>query len=82
MNPLFLVLAAVAGLGGLACTIIILIGAFRDSIWKGLVSFLCGCYLLYYAIFEFDHEYKWGIVAGACFGNAIAAGLLRAGGYR
>lgn len=55
-------LQVVFGVVGLVAYIIILIDAFRDAIWKGIVGILCGLYLLYYAIFEFEHEYKWPLV--------------------
>lgn len=58
-------------IAGIVCYIIILIDAFRDEIWKGVVSLICGLYGLYYAIFEFEHEYKWLIVIGAALGGGI-----------
>ena len=72
MKMIFLLLAVVAGLGGFACSIIILIEAFKDAVWKGLVCILCGIYFLYYAIAEFDHDKKWSIVAGSLLGGALA----------
>lgn len=53
---------------GLVCSIIIIIDAFRDEVWKGIVSIIFPLYLLYYAFTEFDHEYsgliKLGVVIG------------------
>jgi hypothetical protein len=66
-----------AGLAGLGCTIFILIEAFRDALWKGLLSLLCGFYLLYYAFFDFEHDDKWLIVLGSMGGGAVMTGLLR-----
>lgn len=80
MSVLLLILGAIAGLGGLVCTIIILIAAFQDAVWKGLVFLLCGFYALYYMFFEFDHENKWGIVAGALLGGIVCAALQFAAG--
>lgn len=77
MSVLYMILAVLAGLGGIACSIIILIEAFRDEIWKGLLGLLCGFYLLYYAIFDFEHEWKWPIILGSIGGGSIAAGLFR-----
>jgi hypothetical protein len=74
-----LILSIVAGIGGLVCWIIILIDAFQDAIWKGIVSLLCGLYLLYYAIFETEADNKWLIVVGAIGGGAVAAGLRSLG---
>ena len=73
MKMIFLLLGLVCALGGLACSIIILISAFKDAVWKGLVSILCGIYFLYYAFAEFDHEKKWTIVAGSLLGGGLGA---------
>ena len=71
-------LAAFAfGIAGLVCWIIILVEAFKDEIWKGIVGLLCGLYLLFYALFEFEHENKWLIVLVAFGGSAIATGIMR-----
>lgn len=60
------------GLVSLVCVIIILVHAFQNSIWKGLAALLCGLYLIYYAIFEFEHEHKWLIVLIALLGGGMA----------
>lgn len=70
-----LILSLAIGLIGLVCWLIILIDAFKDEIWKGIVGLLCGLYLLYYAIVEFDHERKWLIVLGWLFAGGIAAAI-------
>lgn len=60
-------MAALGGLlsiAGLIFWLIILIDAFKNEVWKGIVGFICGLYLLYYAIVEFQHEKKWLIVGG------------------
>lgn len=59
---MFIALSGIFGLIGLICWLIILVDAFKDSILKGLFGLLCGLYLLYYAIFEFEHKNKWAIV--------------------
>ena len=41
---------------GLVCSIIVLIDAFQNEIWKGIVYILCALYALYYLFVEFDHE--------------------------
>lgn len=49
----------------LVCSIIILIAAFQDEVWKGLLCFFsCGLYWLYYALLEFQHEKKGLILVG------------------
>lgn len=77
MDSIKLILALLFGIAGLVGTIIILIDMFQDEIWKGILGLLCGLYLLYYAIFDFEHENKWLIVLLAIGGNVIAAGILR-----
>lgn len=57
------------------CWLCILIDAFRNEIWKGVLGLLCGLYLLYYALFEFQHEQKLAIVLLALFGGGAAFAL-------
>lgn len=77
MEIVKLLLAVIFGLAGLVAWIIILIEAFREELWKGLLGFLCGLYLLWFAIFDFDHEHKWLLVLLAFGGTGIAAGIMR-----
>ena len=65
---------------GLVCSIIVLIDAFQNEIWKGVLYLLCGLYALYYIFVEFDHEKKWAIVAGAFLGAFCGWGLIAVGG--
>ena len=76
MSVLFIILAVLFGLASLWCSILILIDMFQDAIWKGIVGLLCGLYLLYYALFEFDHENKWIVVLVSLGGSAVVSGLL------
>ncbi len=69
--------ALVFAIAGIVGWIIILIEAFKDEIWKGVLFLLCGLYGLYYAIFDFEHENKWLIVILALAGSGIAAGIMR-----
>lgn len=69
---LFTLLAAILGIAALVCYIIVVIDAFKNAIWKGIVSLLCGLYWLYYAIAEFQHPKKWTIVLLAIFGSGLA----------
>ena len=75
MHAIFSLVAGLVGIISLICWVLILIEAFQDELWKGFVGLLCGLYLLYYALFEFEHENKWLIVIGAFGGGAIAAGI-------
>lgn len=79
MGTLMMLLGGVCWLASCVCAIIILIAAFRDEVWKGLVCLVCGFYWLYYAFVEFDHENKWVIVAVALLGGAVGSGLFVAG---
>ncbi|HLK15974.1 MAG TPA: hypothetical protein VKT78_14305 [Fimbriimonadaceae bacterium] len=75
MQIIWHLLSALAGLASLVCWVIVLIEMFRDELWKGLVGLLCGFYMLYYCLFELEHEYKWPLVLGVFGGGAISAGL-------
>jgi hypothetical protein len=76
MNILLTILAAIFGISGFVCAIIILIEAFKDEVWKGFVCLLCGFYMLWYAFTDFEHDNKWGVVLVWLFGSLIASGLL------
>lgn len=60
---------------GLIAFVMILVDAFSDEVWKGVVALLCGLYALYYAIFELEHEHKWLITAGYVVGGAATYSL-------
>ena len=62
--------AALMALFGVISWIFVLVAMFQDEVWKGIVGILCGLYLLYYAVTEFDHEYKWLIMIGLVCGIA------------
>ncbi|MHB0938413.1 MAG: hypothetical protein ACYC6A_18625 [Armatimonadota bacterium] len=62
-------------LAGIVAHIIILIDAFQNEIWKGVVGLFIGLYLLYYAFVEFEHDYKWLVIA-AWFVAPIVGYLL------
>ncbi len=59
------------------CTIITLIAAFQDEVWKGIVSLLCGFYWLYFIFVEFQHEKK-GLILVGILAPAFVALLLSA----
>lgn len=73
MSIIFTLLGLLCLVGGVICSIIILIGAFQDEVWKGFVCLLCGLYMLYYAIVDFDHEKKWTIVLGSLLGSVLGS---------
>ncbi|HLO97312.1 MAG TPA: hypothetical protein VK171_01845 [Fimbriimonas sp.] len=72
MYSLFALLGSVLAI---ACAIIILIDAFKNSILKGFLCLLCWFYMLYYAIVHFQHDKKVLIIVGWLFGSAIGAGF-------
>ena len=57
----------------LVCSIIVLIDAFKNAVWKGIVGLLCGLYLLYYAFVEFQHPKKTLIICGMLLGSILGA---------
>ena len=72
MGLLLMGLGGIAGLASFICSIIILIAAFQDEVWKGILGFFCGFYLLYYMFAEFQHEKKGLIVGGAVGGWLVS----------
>ena len=62
-------------LAAFVCQIIILIDAFKNEVWKGILGFFCGLYLLYYAFTEYQAPNKWMIV-GIWIGCAVVGGGL------
>ena len=76
MELLKLVAAGAFAIAGIVCWVILLIDAFGDEIWKGILGLLCGLYLLYYGLFEFEHESKWLIVLLYLGGTTIPYGIL------
>lgn len=69
------ILSGVLNLVGFACSIIILIHAFKASVGQG---FLCLCipfYVLYYAFARFEHEKKT-LIIGVWLGSFILGGVL------
>jgi len=79
MGVVLVIVGGLIALGGLGCTIVILIEAFNDETWKGLVSLLVPIYLLYYAFAEFDHDHKWPIVLGSLFGSGLGGWVMGIG---
>lgn len=76
MEIIKIAFAVIFALAGLAGSILILVEAFKDEIWKGVLCLFCGLYMLYYMLFDFEHEHKWPIVLLALFGSGIAAGIM------
>lgn len=72
-----MIVAACFGLAGVVASLFIIVEAFKDEIWKGFLCLICGFYLLYFALFDWDHENKWLILLLAVAGGGIAAGITR-----
>ena len=79
MHFIFSLIALVAAIASFVCWLIILVDAFKDSVIKGLLGLLYTLYLLWYAIFDFEHDNKWQIVILGIFGGGIAAAIARMG---
>lgn len=73
-------MGGLAGLASLAAYILILIEAFKDSVVKGIFCLLCGLYMLYFALVDFEHEHKVLVILFWLFGGAIAGALMSMGG--
>lgn len=76
---IFALLGFIVAIGSCICTLIILISAFQDELWKGLVGLFCSLYLLYYGIVEFQNDNKVLILSGAYLGGAVAGVLISLG---
>ena len=70
------ILAVLLGIASFCCWIFILVEMFREAVWKGVVGLLCLLYVWYYALFEFDHEWKWPIALTAILGGGAAGGIF------
>lgn len=81
MNTVLTLLGSVFWVVSFVCSIIILIDAFKNEIWKGIVSLLCGLYMLYYAFAEFQHEKKTLILVGWLLGGLVGTGIYMAGAF-
>lgn len=80
MGILLMILGGVAALASLAAHIFILVAAFQDETWKGILCLVCGLYMLYWALLEFYHEHKWVIVGVWLASGYLADHLFTVGG--
>lgn len=69
-------LGIVCALISLGITVIFLIEMFQDAVLKGIFGLLCGFYLLYYVLFESEHEHKWLLLLGQLAFAALARYFL------
>lgn len=80
MTILYLLAGAIFVIFGLVCSIIVLIEAFRDEIWKGIACLLCGFYALWFMLMDFDHDQKWLVILGAVGGGSLGGVFLTMAG--
>jgi uncharacterized membrane protein HdeD (DUF308 family) len=76
MNIIFSILGVLCILVGAICTVLVLVDAFKDKVWKGFLCILCGLYYLYYAFVDFDHDKKWTVVFGSLLGSGLGSLFL------
>lgn len=75
-NPLFYMLGWVFQIISFVCFIIIVIDAFKKEIWKGILTFICCFYSLYYAFAEYESANKTQIILGWLVAGFIAGILM------
>ncbi|MFN3648542.1 MAG: hypothetical protein ACK47B_03085 [Armatimonadota bacterium] len=80
MGIVLIILGGILVLAGAAAWLIILVQAFQNEIWKGIVGLICGFYLLYFAIAEMVHPNKWLLIAVWLLAPIVGQFLLGAGG--
>jgi len=76
MSIVFGILGAVFGLAGLGCWVTIMMDAFEDEVWKGLLCLCIPLYVLYYAVVEFDHDKKWLVLLVYLLGTPLGITLF------
>ena len=76
MGTLLMIAGGLFYIVALVCGIIVLIDAFKNEVWKGVVCLVCGLYALYYMFAEFQHEHKVPIIVGALVGGIVGGGLF------
>lgn len=74
------ILGALFIVAAIVCQLIIVVDAFKNEVWKGILGFFCGLYLLYYAFVEYQADNKWVIVGVWILGAVVGGGLIGASG--
>jgi len=70
---MFALLSGLFSLVSLVCAVMILISAFKNAIWKGIVGLICGLYLLYYGFTEYENPNKVMITLGLLISSILAS---------
>ena len=77
MLTLLWVLFSIFGLVSFVTWFFVLIAAFKDEVWKGLLCFICGFYALYYSVTENDLIVVKDIPVGIIFAiSTVVAWIL------
>ena len=69
-------LSIVLSIISFVCFILIVIDAYRDEAWKGILGFFCLFYTVYYAVTEYDNDYKWLIILGMLSGILLKLWII------
>ena len=80
-NPLFTLLGYALNAVSFICFIFIVIDAFRKEVWKGLLTFFCCFYAIYYAFAEFESEHKTKIIIGWLVAGTLGGALIAMSGF-
>lgn len=65
---------------GFACSLVVLVHAFRRSLGTGVMVLCVPCYNLFYAFSQFEHPRKGPLLAGYIGALALGGFLLSVGG--
>jgi hypothetical protein len=69
-NTLYETFALTLSIASLICIIIVIVDAFQNEIWKGILALFCFLYMLYYLFTEFHHERK-NLIAGIILASLV-----------
>lgn len=75
MGMIFMALGGICYLLAFVCAIMVLIGAFKESVVQGILCLVCGLYALYFGIAKFQHEKK-AMILGGWLGGGILGVIL------
>jgi hypothetical protein len=73
---MFGILGMLCSLVSVVCWIIVLVHAFRNEVWKGIVGLICGLYALYYGFTEYDADNK-GTLMAVWIGSIVLGIIFR-----
>jgi hypothetical protein len=79
MGGLFMLLGVGFFIACIVCHIMLLIAAFQDEVWKGILGFFCGLYLLIFAFTDYDGDNKTLVILVWLLGGAIGSVLWGTG---